>query len=195
MEQFCLYHTGRTRVPKIDLMFVVSARASNSLSYMNDVIIDMVQNYSTNLIHYAVVMYGDETSVVLKFSDGVTDPDQLANVVSSAPSLPGDSALDKALEQANQLFNEDEAVRPDARKVLIVITDDKSSGDKEAAKGIANDLKDKLITIITVAVGSNVDQKELESLTETESDSLNTTIDEDPGETGKTIIETILKGL
>lgn len=191
----CLFYTGRIAVPKVDLMFVVNAQASNSLSYMKDVIIDVMQNYSTNLIHYAVVMYGDEPSVVLRFSDGVTDSDQLASIVRSAPSVPGDSALDKALQKANYLFNEDEAGRPDARKILVVITDDKSSGDKKAAKGIANDLRDKLVTIITVAVGSNADREELEGLTETKSDSLNATRDENPGETGKEIIETIVKGM
>ena len=162
---------------------------------MKDIIINVVQNYSANLIHYAVVMYGEEPSVVLKFSDGVTDPDQLVIVVNSAPSLPGDSALDKALQEANRLFNEDEAVRPDARKVVVVITDNESSGDKEAAKGIARDLKDELVTIVTVAVGSNAAQQELETLTEAGSDSLNTTINENPGETGKKIIETISKGM
>lgn len=191
----CLLYTGRIGVSKVDLMFVVNAQASNSLSYMKDVIIDIMQNYSTNLIRYAVVMYGDEPSVVLTFSDGVTDSDQLASIVRSAPSVPGDSALDKALQKANYLFNEDEAVRPDARKMLVVITDDKSSGNKEAAKGIANDLKDKLVTIITVAVGSDADREELENLTETEGDSMNATVDENPGETGKEIIEIILEGM
>ena len=181
-------------LPKIDLMFLVSAQASNSFSYIKDVVMDIMQNYSTNLIHYAVVQYGDEPSVVLKFSDGVTDPDQLVNLMRSAPDVPGDSALDKALHKAKQLFIEDDAVRPGARKVLVVITDDNSSGDKEAAKGIANDLTDELVTIITVAVGDDVDQKDLEGLTPTDGDSLNTTTDEGPGETGEQIIQTILKG-
>lgn len=176
-------------------MFVVSAQASNSLSYMKDVITNIMQNYSTNLIHYAVVLYGDEPLVVLKFSDGVTDPDQLTGIVISAPDVPGNSALDKALQKAKQLFVEDDSVRPDARKVLVVITDDKSSGDEEVAKGIANDLTDKLVTLITVAVGEDASPKELESLTPTDGASLNTTTNEDPGETGKQIIQTILKGL
>ena len=176
-------------------MFLVSAQASNSFSYMKDVITDVMQNYSTNLIHYAVVLFGDEPSVVLKFSDGVTDPDQLVSLVRSAPDVPGDSALDKALHKAKQLFVEDDGVRPGARKVLVVITDDDSSGDNDAAKGIANDLTDRLVTIITVAVGDDVSQKDLESLTPTGGDSLNTTTDEGPGETGKQIIKTILKGM
>ena len=176
-------------------MFVVSAQASNSLSFMKDVISDIMQNYSTNLIHYAVVMYGDEPSVVLKFSDGVTDPDELVSLVKSASTVPGLPALDKALQKAKQLFIEDDAVRPDARKVLVVITDDKSSGDNEVAKGIAEDLKDKLVTIITVAVGDDADQKELEDLTPTDGDSLNTTIVEDPGNVGKEIMETCFEGM
>ena len=175
-------------------MFLVSAQASNSFSYMKDVITDIMQNYSTNLIHYAVVLYGDEPSVILKFSDGVTDPDQLVNLMRSAPDVPGNSALDKALHKAKQLFIEDDGVRPGARKVLVVITDDNSLGDNEAAKGIANDLIDKLVTIITVAVGDDVDQKDLESLSPTDGDSLNTTTDEGPEETGKQIIQTVLKG-
>ena len=187
--------TERIPFPKTDLMFVVSAQASNSLSFMKDVISDIMQNYSTNLIHYAVVMYGDEPSVVLKFSDGVTDPDQLVSFVKSASTVTGLPALDKALQKAKQLFIEDDAVRPDARKVLVVITDDDSSGDNEVAKGIAEDLKDKLVTIITVAVGDDADQKELEDLTPTDGDSLNTTIDEDPGNVGKEIMETCFEGM
>lgn len=175
-------------------MFVLSAQASNSLSYMKDVIADIMQNYSTNLIHYAVVLYGDEPSVLLKFSDGVTDPDQLASLVRSAADVPGGSALDKALQKAKQLFNEDDAVRPDARKILVVITDDESSGEKQAAKGIVRDLTDSLVTIITVAVGDDAGHEELEGLTPADGDSLNATTDEDPGKTGKEIIQIILEG-
>ena len=189
----CSYTEG-VSLPKIDLMFVVSAQAPNSLSYIKDVIADIMQNYSTNLIHYAVVVYGDEPSVILKFSDGVTDPEQLASLVRSASNVPGGSALDKALQTAKRLFGEDSAVRPGARKVLVVITDEASSGDKEAAKGIAKDFADNLVTIITVAVGDDADHKELEDLTPKDGGSLNTTTEEDPGNTGEKIIQIILEG-
>jgi len=189
----CSYTEG-VSLPKIDLMFVVSAQAPNSLSYIKDVIADIMQNYSTNLIHYAVVVYGDEPSVILKFSDGVTDPEQLASLVRSPSNVPGGSALDKALQTAKRLFGEDSAVRPGARKVLVVITDEASSGDKEAAKGIAKDFADNLVTIITVAVGDDADHKELEDLTPKDGGSLNTTIEEDPGKTGEKIIQIILEG-
>lgn len=181
-------------LPKIDLMFVLSSQSSKSFktfAYMKAVVADIMQNYSTNQIHYAVVLYGNEPFVILKFSDGVTDRDALVEMVSSASNVPGGSALDKALQRAKQLFAEDDAVRPDARKVLVVMTDDESSGDKEVAKGVAKDLIDNHVTIITVAVGGEAGHNELENLTPTDGDSLNTTSEKDPGETGEEIMRKI----
>ena len=184
-------------LPKIDLMFLLSSQSSKSFKtfpYMKDVVTNIMQNYSTNQIHYAVVLYGNEPSVVLKFSDGITDPDQLVELVSSASNIPGGSALDKALQKAKQLFTDDDAVRPDARQILVVMTDDESSGDKEVAKGVAQDLIDNHVTIITVAVGSEVDSNELGTLTPTDGDSMNTTSDEDPEKTSEEIIRLIAQG-
>ena len=184
-------------LPKIDLMFVLSSQSSKSFKtfpYMKDVVTYIMQNYSTNQIHYAVVLYGNEPSVVLKFSDGITDPDRLVELVSSASNIPGGSALDKALQKAKQLFTDDDAVRPDARQILVVMTDDESSGDREVAKGVAQDLIDNHVTIITVAVGSEVDSSEMESLSPTDGFSMNTTSDEDPEKTGEEIIRLIAEG-
>ena len=184
-------------LPKIDLMFVLSSQSSKSFKtfpYMKDVVTNIMQNYSTNQIHYAVVLYGNEPSVVLKFSHGITDPDRLVELVSSASNIPGGSALDKALQKAKQLFTDDDAVRPDARHILVVMTDDESSGDREVAKGVAEDLIDNHVTIITVAVGSEVDSSELETLTPTDGFSMNTTSDEDPEKTGEEIIRLISGG-
>ena len=184
-------------LPKIDLMFVLSSQSSKSFKtfpHMKDVVTNIMQNYSTNQIHYAVVLYGNEPSVVLKFSQGITDPDRLVELVSSASNIPGGSALDKALQKAKQLFTDDDAVRPDARQILVVMTDDESSGDREVAKGVAEDLIDNHVTIITVAVGSEVDSSELETLTPTDGFSMNTTSDEDPEKTGEEIIRLISGG-
>lgn len=64
---------------------------------MKDIIINVVQNYSVNLIYYVVVMYGEEFLVVLKFFDGVIDLDQLVIVVNFVFSFFGDLVLDKVL--------------------------------------------------------------------------------------------------
>ena len=179
-------------------MFVISSQSSKSVNtfpYMKEVVTDIMQNYSANRIHYAVVLYGKEPSVVVRFSDGVIDPDKLVELVNSASNVPGGSALDKALQRAKQLFTEDAAVRPDARKILVVITDDVSSGDKEVAKGVAKDLVDNHVTIITVAVGEEAGHKELKELTPTDGDSMNTTTDKDAGKTGKEIMQIIAEGI
>lgn len=181
----------RIRLPKIDLMFVISSQSSKSsqtFPYMKAILTDIMQNCSTNQIHFAVVLYGNEPSVILRFSDGYTDPDKLVEEISSARNVPGGSALDKALQTAKMIFTEDEAVRPEARKILVIITDEKSSGDTVVAKGVAKDLIDNHVSIITVALGSEADRKELEELTPTDGNSLNATTDKDPGETAEEII-------
>lgn len=177
-------------------MFVLSSQSSKSFQtfpYMKAILTDIMQNYSTNMIHFAVVLYGNEPSVILRFSDGVTDPDRLVALISSAANVPGGSALDKALQTAKQIFAEDEAVRLEARKILVVITDEKSSGDTEVSKGVAKDLIDYHVSVITVAVGNEVDHKELEELAPPDGESMNTTSDNDPGKTGEEIIRIITK--
>lgn len=76
----------------------------------------------------------------------------------------GRAALDKALESARTLFN-DPAARPDAKKVLVVITDKASGLHSATIKSAAKPLKQSKIRIIAFSVGGEGSTRELENLT------------------------------
>ena len=189
--------TDRMPLPKVDLMFVISAQSSNAyrtFPHMKKIITDIMQNYSANKIHYAVMVYGDEPSLQLTFSQRITDQEKLQELVNSIPNVKGGAALDKALRKAKEIFDEDEAVRAGAVKVLVIIADEASSGNKEDAKAAAKELDVNRVEIITVAVGKEAGHDELENLTSTKGDVLNTTTNVDPGKTGEEIMRKISEG-
>ena len=105
------------------------------------------------------------------------------------------AALGEVLKAATELFNDAAEVRPDAKNVLVVVTDKKSDsrGDdlkKEAMKMRPNDIK-----VIAVALGDESDKDELDILTPDQGDVIEPNSTDGAKKTAEEIMDKALEGM
>ena len=182
--------------PEIDLCFAISAtaaKADNTFTLMKETINDVIDNYGINKIRYSVILFGSQARQVVGFDSSFTKPAQLEAYISSLDRLSGGSAIDKALEKALESFKEG-IMRPNARKVLVVITDNESGLETGDIVAKAKLLDKRNIRVITVAVGDSAGQQELESIASDKRDVLTVPTSVQPNALSKDIIVLVLTG-
>lgn len=183
-------------VPKIDLVFAISSVSSSAdevFQKTQEAVTSIIDKYGTNSIHYAVILFGSDAQAVIDF-DSYATSEQLNEMFSNLPRLTGGPVLDEALRLARIVFTSPGA-RSDAHKVLVVITDKKTSSKFDDVILEANKLEDMGMTVIPVGTGSDADRKELEELTPDVTDVIITSKVDDPDELGRKIMEKVLKGI
>ena len=153
-------------VPLVDLGFALSANASDAsknFDKMKSVIDSIVDQYSISRIRYGVVVYGDEAKTVIGFQQVFPKGADLKRYLSTVVPASGGSSLEKGLAEGQELF-ESGGARPNARKILVVFTDKKSTGDEQMAQAAAKKLKDQDIKVIAIGLGSESDLAELKDV-------------------------------
>lgn len=183
-------------VPKIDLVFAISAVSFNAgevFEKTQEAVTSIVDKYGTNNIQYAVILFGSDAQAVIDF-DSYATTEQLKERVTNLPRVSGGPALDAAFKLVDQVFSSPGA-RKDARKVLVVITDKKTSSRLDDVIPEANKLEDMAVAVIPVGIGTDADRKELEELTPDVSDVITISKVDDPDELGRKIMEKVLKGM
>ena len=84
--------------------------------------------------------------------------------------------------------------RPNAKKILVVITDETSSSDLSNVTNEGRELEMENIRVIPVAVGNGADLNELQKTTPWLDDIIETDNDENPYKIAVKILQTGLKG-
>ena len=130
----------------------------------------------------------------MRFSDESVDADTLKAKITSAQQPVGEPDLQKALEEAEKLFESDPN-RGDVKRVLVVITDKRSSSTPESVKNVLVPLEDRDVKIVPVAVGASADPNELERITSNRGYLIKKERELDPDTTAEEIIEKVLKGM
>lgn len=155
---------------------------------MTDIIKSIAHEYGTDKIHYGLITFDTVANIDIPFSTNIDSAEALKSLIDVIPMETGGPAVDKALEAAKTLFGGD-GVRYDAQKVLVLMVDEKSSGDEEAAMKAAVELKESGVIIITVAVGDETDPTHLKNISSIPGNVVNTSTTEKPDEVGKEIID------
>ena len=182
-------------VPLIDLTFALSATsvsAQSSYILMKRTVKSIVEKYGVNRIHYSVIVFGSVAISHINFSYSIPDRNELIRKVARLPKSKDSPDLVKALEKAKQVFELRE-VRPNAKKVLVVILDNASVSNKKDLKEAVHVLVNKSVLIIGVGVGSAIDPKELEIITEEIRNVIRVGINKNPDELAKEIMAIILR--
>lgn len=182
--------------PEIDLCFAISATAANAdstFTLMKETINDVIDNYGINKIRYSVILFGAQAKQVVGFDSSLTKPAQLEAYVRALDRLSGGSAVDKALEKALESFKKG-ITRRNARKVLVVITDNESGLETDDIVAKAKLLEKRNVRLITVAVGDSANQQELESIASDNRDVLTVPASVQPNALSKDIIVLVLTG-
>lgn len=183
-------------VPKIDLVFAISTVSSSAdevFQKTQEAVTSIADKYGTNNIHYAVIVFGNVAQALVDF-DSYSTTEELKELVTNLPRASGGPAIDAAFKLAEQVFSSPSA-RKDARKVLVVITDKKTSSRLDIVIPEANKFENMAVAVIPVGIGADTDRKELEEFTPDVSDVITTPKVDDPDELGRKIMEKVLKGM
>lgn len=183
-------------IPKIDLVFALSATSANSAqSYelMKSTIKTFINTYGVNKVHYGIIVYGASVIRVVNFnrtfSIGASD---LKGAIDRQPALIGGPFLKGALQEAFKVF-EETVGRPGAKKVLVVITDKNSGAPPKTLAAAVRDLEDKGVLVISVGVGEAVERSELNVISPNPMDVISARLNINPSVLAERIMDRILR--
>ena len=183
-------------IPEIDLLFAVSATSVNSnatYTLMRDTIKQVIDRYGTDKIHYNVIVFGSGAITVIRFKNTLPiSPVALKAAVDALPITTGGPALDNALEEALREF-EQPASRPNAKKILVVISDKKSGLSRSILTTAVRKLENKGVLVISVGIGSAVDRDEFKVLSPNPLDVIIVPVSEIPALLAVRIMERALR--
>lgn len=183
-------------IPEVDLAFAISAasvEADDNFEKAKEVIKSIIDTYAMNKLRYGVTVFGSSASSKVTFGDDFPSDEDLKSIISLLSAPKGPPALDEALKKGKELFDNAKE-RPNARKVLVVITDKKSSSKLSDLKDSAEQLEEDGIKVIPVAIGDEVDLDELEATTPDENNMVNVSTDVDLTDLKNRIMNKVLKG-
>ena len=162
---------------------------------MKTTIIDFIRQYGTDRIHYSAIVFGSGiASTSFDFATQIPDQDELIRRVIRLKSNSGGPNLAQGLEEVKRIFNLQE-VRPNARRILVVIMDDASVNRREELAPVVHALVNNTVFIAAVGIGPSVNPTDLNILTREERHTLQVGINKAPGELREEIMKIIEHGL
>ena len=180
------------------MTFAMSATSINSkrmFSLMKTTIINFIQQYGMDRIHYSAIVFGsgiDSTS--FDFATPISDQDELIRRVIRLKSNSGGPNLAQGLEEAKRIFKLQQ-VRPNARRILVVIMDYASENRREELAPVVHALVNNTVFIASVGIGPSANPTDLNILTREERHTLQVGINKAPGELREEIMKIIEHGL
>ena len=183
-------------MPNIDLAFAISAVSANSnQSYelMKNTIKQFIDQYGVEKIHYSLILYGDVAVTVVNFNHTFPpSASDLKATIDAQPPISGGPFHDNALEEAFEVFNRTEG-RPNAKKVLVVMTDETSGSDSNSLSSAVKPVEDLGVLVLSVGAGNFADRNELSVISPNELDVISPTLGENPSVLADRIMERILR--
>ena len=189
-----LFISDPPSVPEMDLVFAITANAMRNMGnfqQMKDIIKTVIDKYGTYRIRYGLIAFGNLPVTRIPLNMAIPDAAALKRVVDSVKSIPG-SSLDKALESAKQILETQS--RPGVEKVLVVITDTKSSSSPADVEKQTKALEEGDVKVIPVALGKESDPNELSKITPNKQNLVDVDEGDEPEATAEIIMRKVLKG-
>ena len=152
-----------------------------------------METYGINKIHYSMATLGEKLNITLKFNLPLDSNAQFMLYVDSVPNVRGSSNLAQALKESPSIFSEKNGGRPNAKKILVVVIDSKSSGSEKDIEDAVNVVEEANIRVIPVGI-DQADRTELLATTLVEGDVLTPAGDENPEEIAEDIMDRALNG-
>lgn len=178
--------------PEVDLGFIISAGSTDAtatLQQIKDVIKSFIDKYAMDRLRYGIISYGSTPRIELTLRDSL-NPGVIQQV--DAILRPGGTPdLAKALQLGEQLLS---SARPNAQKVLVVITDVKSGSSPSKVKHAAKSLDNKDIRVFAVVIGNEADTTELTTASGSGKNIINSSNTDEPEKVREEIMEKIRQG-
>ena len=137
---------------------------------IKDLVITILDKYniSQSETHVGVIEFSNQANVILplnKLFESTSIKDQVKRIV---PSGGKETVTDEVLRKsADEVFDVKSGGRPGALKVLVIITDGKSTGE-EPPKRAVKPVKEKGVRVYVVNIGEDTDKDELKDIVPTE---------------------------
>lgn len=182
--------------PNLDVVFAINTAGTDrvkTFEVMRNALKNIIQMYDPDRVRYGVVIYGDSAKLVLGLSEDRQDVEKLTRNIDKLSQPSGLPNLEKLLQEAKKVFEQD-STRPKATKVLVVVTDAKSSSTSDDIKQAAKPLEEDGVTMVAVAVGDEAHNKQLEKMIPDKQTPLSVEKDEEPDKIGEKIMEKVLEG-
>ena len=162
--------------------------AEETFRYMKGVIKKLIDNYGYgNRVRYGLIVFGASASTKFSFREEYGSLVELQRYVEAVPRVSGGPRMDKALDEATKLF-EDES-NPSAKKVFLVFTDKNSTGNQDDERAKIQGLGEKGVATIVTSLTAEV-AKSFERLVP-EDQIIITDPTKDPSEVVGKVIDTI----
>lgn len=183
-------------IPKIDLVFALSATSANSVqSYqlMKSTVKTFINTYGVNKVHYSIIVYGATVIRVVNFNNTFPiSANELKAAIDKQGALMGGPFLEGALKEAFRVFNE-RMGRPGAKKVLVVITDKNSGVSPSTLATAVRRLEEKGVLVISVGIGETVERSELKVISPNPMDVISVRLNVNPSVLAERIMDRILR--
>ena len=157
---------------------------------MTSTITSIINSYGQRKISYGLIVYGSTAVSRIQLTERFSSDEQLKSYVKMFQRVDGGADLSAALENAKNLFSGE---IPEGRKVLVVMTDSKATGDNSKVQPIADELHEMRVKIVTVAMGDEADRSELRPLSPNKDISLMDSSEESPKQLGDRIMTEVVK--
>lgn len=159
---------------------------------MKETVKFIIKKYGVGNVRYAVIIYGSDAKVTLSFEKTFPSLENWLTTVDDMRNEAGNPALENALQKAEELFQS--SARKDAKKVLVVIADKSPIGNIRETGKEAQELEFVDVKIVPVAIGGDIDPKEVEAISPYKDVLVVVSGEVDPTELGKSVMAKVLKG-
>ena len=159
---------------------------------MKNIIKEIDKEYGHYKIRYSIIVFGDPPSVKVQFNEKFSTDFGLDRLLDTLRPPPGGAALDKALDEARKQF--ESHARPNAKKVLVVMIDRKSTSSPVDVKLKAKPFEHTGVHVIAISVGNETDPKELGEITPSKRNLIIANKTDTPKRLSEEIIDKVLEG-
>lgn len=172
----------------VDIIFVLGARnphASRDFDTMKKMTQEILKQPRPSNTRYGFVTYDDEAQT----RHALNVPKEiLPLLLDIIPWLKEGTRVDKGVEKGIEVFNEPS--RPNAKKILIVFTNDRTTSSNQALDGARSKAEEAGVKIIVIGLGSRVDPAQIRRLVPDNDDVILVDVIGDEGEVNRRVKET-----
>lgn len=172
----------------VDIIFVLGARnphASRDFDTMKKMTQEILKQPRPSNTRYGFVTYDDEAQT----RHALNVPKEiLPLLLDIIPWLKEGTRVDKGVEKGIEVFNEPS--RPNAKKILIVFTNDRTTSSNQALDEARSKAEEAGVKIIVIGLGSRVDPAQIRRLVPDNDDVILVDVVGDEDEVNRRVKET-----
>jgi len=131
-----------------------TGNAEDTFQRMKDAVEIITDTYGIYTVRYSFIVYGAIANIVFDFKTNFPSRESLKYFIEQSRRATGRPDTKRTLEEVMQVIR-GSSVRPSAKKILVLLTDDASYDNPEDVDKAIEDLNKKGIPVLTFALVNN----------------------------------------